>query len=405
MLIFILPKTNINIYKYIDIETVEKKPEPFISNSLSYYLNDVKTQIHTCGYKWDMYKKYTNEYEFIHTNIPHKKYCVSKYKPISRSYFKMLELIHAFKLNTNIANSINTFHLAEGPGGFIEAVVNIRKKKKYSGLSTQDKYYGMTLLNTDTNASSSSNIPGWKKGEYFLKKNKNVQILKGQDETGDILSLHNFINIYENYGGTMDLITADGGFDFSNDFNSQELNIAKLLYGQIIYAISMQKFGGCFVLKIFDCFLHQTVDMLLLLSSFYEYVFITKPFTSRSANSEKYIVCKGFKHYNSFLFYPYLLDSFTQILKIPNCQYINRILKNFEIPYFFLQKIEKYNGIYGEIQLKNIQTTLDLIDEETKIKIHALNNKINKNIQMNVNKCVKWCILHDMPYNFFHAFF
>ena len=49
----------------------------------------------------------------------------------------------------------------------------------------------------------------------------------------------------------MDLITADGGFDFSMDFNQQEILIGKLLFAQIAYALCLQKRGGKFILKIF----------------------------------------------------------------------------------------------------------------------------------------------------------
>ena len=50
----------------------------------------------------------------------------------------------------------------------------------------------------------------------------------------------------------MDIVTADGGFDFSVDFNKQEIMANKLIFCQICFAISMQKKGGIFILKIFD---------------------------------------------------------------------------------------------------------------------------------------------------------
>ena len=61
------------------------------------------------------------------------------------------------------------------------------------------------------------------------------------------------------------------------------------------YAITMQKKGGTFVLKVFDLFLKPSVQLLYLLSCCYEQVYIIKPYTSRTANSERYVICKGFK--------------------------------------------------------------------------------------------------------------
>ena len=249
MIIHLLPRVQPKIYKYIQInieETTSSEEVVVISNSLSIYLNDIKKQICVYELDWDIYKKYTNPFEFIHTNIPNKKKCVSKYKPISRAYFKMVELVNTFNLGIDSPNPIRSFHLAEGPGGFIEAVAKLR-------LCPKDSYIGMTLLDTDANQT----VPGWKKTDPFLKEFSNVKIENGKDGTGNILSFNNFVYISETYGSSMDLITADGGFDFSNDYENQELNMIPLLYGQIIYALCMQKQGGCFVLKIFDVFMQH----------------------------------------------------------------------------------------------------------------------------------------------------
>ena len=67
----------------------------------------------------------------------------------------------------------------------------------------------------------------------------------------------------------MNVITADGGFDFSIDFNKQEELAIRLILTEAIYAIILQKKGGVFILKIFDTFLKGTVDILYLLSCFY----------------------------------------------------------------------------------------------------------------------------------------
>jgi 23S rRNA U2552 (ribose-2'-O)-methylase RlmE/FtsJ len=450
MLIYLLPKTNKNIYKYIQIEYTEEKQLPFISQSLSCYLNDAKCQIAGCETKWDIFKKYTNKYEYIHSTIPNKKDCVSKYKPISRSYFKMIELINEFQFELNSPNAINTFHLAEGPGGFIEAVVNYRKNNNFSkreddvSINNEDNYIGMTLL-TSLNKTTVEPPPSWKKIQSFLKENENIIIEKGADKTGNILSLNNLIQINEKYGNTMDFITADGGFDFSTDFSNQEISMTQLIYGQIVFALCMQKQGGSFVLKIFDCFMKSTVDLLALLCSVYDNVYITKPHTSRSANSEKYIVCKGFNH-SSIQLYPYLFFSFKEMLdkKAPISSFLT-----IHTPYCFLQKLEKYNGILGEKQLANIEQTFALIlnvslQEEMTIlqknkvlndnwkrnsienyksvninykgvfnnnysdkdkyefynkkeKLIQNNKEIDSLVKSNILKCFHWCIKHNIP--------
>ena len=45
----------------------------------------------------------------------------------------------------------------------------------------------------------------------------------------------------------MDFLTGDGGFDFSIDYEKQEIASTKLVLAQIIYALMTQKLGGNFV--------------------------------------------------------------------------------------------------------------------------------------------------------------
>ena len=244
---------------------------------------------------------------------------------------------------------------------------------------------------------SDPNIPGWKKAELFLKQNPNVYIEPGVDNTGNILSLPNLLGCKESYGSSIELITADGGFDFSIDFNNQEVSIANLLFAQTCFALTMQKQGGTFILKIFDCFMQHTNDILCILSSFYNKVFITKPHTSRYANSEKYIICKEFLLPSCDRFFPFIKNAFSKMVldtKTSTTQYVHRFL-NFSIPLCFISKIEEYNAILGQQQLENIHSTLLLIDN-----IHN-QDKIDSLINTNIQKCILLCTKLGIPYNNF----
>jgi len=262
----------------IEINEVDKHVvflTPYLSNQLIYN----KTKIENFINKWEYMKKITNPYEYIHTNIPNTKNALCMYKPLSRSYFKMIEMINVSNLfsGTDYIMGINSFHLAEGPGGFIEAIANTRK-------NTNDKYYGMTLID------NKQYVPGWKKITKILDKYPNIIIEKGQDNTGDLLNIENFKYCYNKYKNSMNIITADGGFDFSINYNMQEVISLELLFAQIAYAIVMQKKGGTFIIKIFDVFSSAMVDLIYLLTSVYSEISFYKPYTSRPANSEKYLI-------------------------------------------------------------------------------------------------------------------
>jgi 23S rRNA U2552 (ribose-2'-O)-methylase RlmE/FtsJ len=376
-----LPKTSFLIHKYIDCVKKEEEPDVHISCSLSHYLYDIKEKLDKHETDWDVYKKYTNPYEYIHTQVPFKKKSVSVYKPLSRSYFKMVEMINTFNLNFG-SKPIKSFHLAEGPGGFIEALCGMRNCKN-------DVYIGMTILDEKNDP----NVPGWKKSEAFLKHNENVYVECGADNTGNILSVENFEYCKRNYGSTMDFITADGGFDFSLDFNKQEISISKLLFAQTAYALALQKKGGSFVLKIFDCFMEHTVDILYILSSFYDKVYVMKPQTSRYANSEKYIICKDFLFSNNDLFYPFIRQAFAKMMN-ENTLYVHRFL-TIPLSYYFLVKLEEYNAIFGQQQIETIYYTISLIENKQK------QEKIDNLIKINIQKCIQWCLKNNIEHNNF----
>jgi 23S rRNA U2552 (ribose-2'-O)-methylase RlmE/FtsJ len=383
MTYYLLPKTSYLNHKYIDCIEKEDLPKPVISNSLSTYLYELKEKIENKDKDWDIFKKYTNPYEYIHTQLSFKKKCISKYKPISRSFFKMIEMMNIFELKFD-SRPICSFHLAEGPGGFIEALAGLRN-------CSHDKYVGMTIIDENNDP----NVPGWKKTEQFLNDNKNVYIETGSDKTGNILSIDNYIHCRDKYGSSMDLITGDGGFDFSMDFNNQEINIAKLLFAQVLYAVSMQKKGGSFILKVFDTFMQHSVDLLYILSSFYDKVYIVKPQTSRYANSEKYIVCKGFTTVSIENFLPFIQRAFEKMLLSTNSStdlFIHRFL-NTPISMHFLIKLQEYNAIFGQQQIENIYFTISLIDN--KHRQEKIDNLINTNIQ----KCILWCTKYNIPCN------
>ena len=360
-------------------------PACYISYSLCDYLSKFKKQIEVSSDAWDNIKKYTNPYEFIHTLIPGNKVSISKLKPLSRSFYKMIELWKMFKIGeiknvnpssppkSSLMSNISTFHLAEGPGGFIEATSYMRK-------NPNDTYYGMTLINDDPGC------PGWKKSNTFLENNPNVNIVNVEDGTGDILKIENYKYCKDKFMNSMDIITADGGIDVSDDFNKQEKLVSKLLVAEVIYAVTMQKKGGHFILKIFDIFSKLTLDMLYLLSSLYSDVYITKPHTSRLANSEKYIVCKNFLLEDSSGLYEVFCNEFS---KLDTPEEIHSIL-NLEHDYYFLNKIEEINVVLGQRQLENIITTLNMITNRNNY------DKIDSMKKLHIQKCITWCEKHDI---------
>ena len=273
-----LPKISVEFESY----EMNKITNLYEYNHLIHYKNNIDTLEDSKS--WDNAKKLSNNYELIY--LPNKKYkydSVSKYEPLSRAYFKLYEILVDF----NLIDSIDTLKigaLAEGPGGFIEATINYRKRF----IKSRDEINAITLHSTN------KDIPGWNKSKNFLKKNPNVNVNYGSDGTGDLYNLENIKAYTSLFDHDADFVSADGGFDFSYNFNKQEQMSYRILFCEIVTALSIQKIGGSFVCKFFDIYTEYTQTLIYLLFCCYKEVYITKPNTSRAANSEKYIVCKGF---------------------------------------------------------------------------------------------------------------
>ena len=443
------------------VEDAQSLDGVYVSSSIYSHLCDIKEQIEKYQDAWDNIKKFTNPYEYIHTNVAGNKTNISKLRPLSRSFYKMIEMLKNNSILSQYSNTvvarpdykmgINTFHLAEGPGGFIEAISYLRgaeyqraagaaaaaaattgntntgsggsgsgsgsshpvqilkrntelheeymkelehlklTRRIFDGTGTDyptygnDRYYGMTLVNDDPIC------PGWKKTKAFLENHPNVCIETGADKTGNLISLENFNYCAAKYRNKMDIITADGGFDFSVDFNNQENMATQLILCEVFYALAMQKQGGTFILKIFDVFHKPTVDILYLLCYYYNNVSIMKPHTSRIANSEKYVVCQGFKIADSGKIIEQFANLFSSITNP-----LASILPQ-EHDLYFLNKIEEMNAMVSFQQIENITSTLSIITN------HRNTEKLEQYKKANVNKCIAWCEHYDIPYHVYHT--
>jgi hypothetical protein len=135
--------------------------------------------------------------------------------------------------------------------------------------------------------------------------------------------------------------------------------------------------------------MQHTIDILSILSSFYEKVYVTKPQTSRYANSEKYIVCKGFLFRSSNDFLPFIRAAFEKMMDKSNIQKdVSRFL-NVPVSNYFINRIEELNAIFGQQQIENIHYTISLIDCKNR------SEKINTLVKGNIEKCVLWCAKHN----------
>ncbi|KAJ3092169.1 FtsJ methyltransferase domain-containing protein 2 [Quaeritorhiza haematococci] len=94
-------------------------------------------------------------------------------------------------------------------------------------------------------------------------------------------------------GDGVDLVTADGGFCVDGDELHQEHHSRQIILCEIATMFSILRKHGDFLCKIFDAFTPFTAELIYLLYCHFDKIAIVKPFTSRPANSERYIVCRN----------------------------------------------------------------------------------------------------------------
>jgi 23S rRNA U2552 (ribose-2'-O)-methylase RlmE/FtsJ len=238
---------------------------------------------------WELAKKMANPYECVYTQDDshfHPSLCI--YRPLSRSFFKMIEILSVLEFFERLPKQqirLRSAHIAEGPGGFIEALYE--RAELYR--RTVNSSLAMTLKPTDYHT------PGWKRAASFLQKHRQIQLHYGIDGTGDIYQKGNQDSFVKQTKPGVHLFTADGGFDFSANYSFQEMRAYHLLVCSALIGLQSMASDGCLVIKFFDIQENPTQILILLISSCFREWTLYKPATSRPCNAERYLLCRGFR--------------------------------------------------------------------------------------------------------------
>ena len=330
---------------------------------------------------WDQVKKYSNDYEFLFSSMSKYPY-VAKVSPPSRSYFKLWEILKSWDImpaSPLPAGAVfTTAHVAEGPGGFIECVVDWMHRYHHG---QPIAVHGMTLMSSDRV------VPQWR-----LSRNKTagrVTIHCGADGSGDLYKLANIDHFVASVGeGTCALVTGDGGFDINGQFNQQEHMMHRLVAAEMYTALRLCKPGGCVIIKIFDCFTEQTMRILYWFQLCFEDMHLVKPYSSRPANSEKYIVCLKRRERLP----PTIMAALREAIRTGVTDTLGA---GSEIPTAFLLRFIAFNTKFCFRQIFYICKTISFIEILYQKKHREFIDDI---VSYQYKVCRDWCIQNDIPY-------
>lgn len=323
--------------------------------NLSHRLARVKESIDDYVHRWDKAKKQIHLYEYVYTSS-YRPLNICDIIPVSRSYFKMKDILYDF----NPPDISTCVCLAEAPGGFLQCLEE----------AGSQKMIGITLVSSD------KRVPYW---NPKVSKSPLFHEIRGKKHNGDLLDLQNVVSIVREIGTQcIPMVTGDGGFDTTDDYNRQEELSYPLILSEVLIALKIQSLGGTFVCKLFDTFLPSTLQLMDILTRCYETVSCYKPCMSRLSNSEKYIVCQGYKGTPI-----QLINTLTHQF----CQTKQNIVWN--TSQSFIESVSRYNHEYVDAQCQSITKGVTLIKE----------NKLQrKPTTQQVVKGKEWCKKHGLVY-------
>jgi hypothetical protein len=192
-------------------------------------------------------------------------------------------------------------------------------------------------------------------------------------------------------GNGVNIFTADGGFDFSDEYDKQELNIYNLLVSSSLLALQVLLPEGSFVLKIFDVQSRATEDLLAILGSQFRQWTLYKPATSRPCNSEKYFIGTNFRGRNPVLVeFLKNLSSELQENKTP-------ISLLADEPAAVLEEHEKIREQIRQIQkpiLESQKKSICSVLETSKVKTFE---KQREDSFLDIKKAIEWCSYFHIP--------
>ncbi len=322
--------------------------------------------------EWELRKKIINPYEAIFSNSEDETFpSIANLEPLSRSYFKMVEMLDVCGFWEIVPPTFSTAHICEGPGGFIQCVIEKAKQKKLNITNI----HAMTLKPTKTN------IPGWRRSIGFLRKHSEIHLESGADNTGNVLVPANQKYFSKKAFGSF-LFTADGGFDFSVDYDKQEQVSFSLILASFLIGFQTLAQEGVMIIKLFDMYSPATQDLIICSSSFFREFMIYKPATSRPCNSERYFIGVGYKG-------EHVAKHWIQHLQMAAEKHsqspLTRVIKTIW-PQKLQNLLQEQIQVQEQLQIQSIEHALQLQKKE-----------IPKWITHNIETSSMWCDIFKVP--------
>ena len=340
---YTLPKINNKIT--ITENNIASEIKTYISKTLINYYNELNNEINILckDNNIDYYEiiKIINPHEYIFSKVPGSNFSVSKLKPKSIMFYDLLEICQTLKLldffNFDIMNSLIV------------------------GANYEDSLECLEMLRENYNEDKFFCFYEYNSNSYSIIKKTRFNFIIYE------------INNYEN-------------------LNEYIISLIELL----IIILKYLKENSFVILKLNNIFYKPIIEIIYMLSSFFEKTNIIKPNTSNIIGFDKYIILQNLKlnHYSFETINNYIVSLNNIVSNYDNNLNIHNIICN-EIPYYFLNKIDDINIIIGQQQLESLNQIINILKSKNK------EDKIESYKKNSIQKSINWCEKYKIPYNKF----
>jgi hypothetical protein len=260
-------------------------------------LLDLKARLNLCKHRLDKYntdKRSRKEFLIVSSCVRLHEDLRGEHGIVARNYqgeivtnawLKMFELCKYLKLPT-AKKLFKSFHIAEAPGNFMLAINHYLKTV----------WDGEWSWHANTYRSSSDD--GYLGDNYGIIAAYSERWLWGADGDGDITSPANIASFAEQLNLGVNLITSDVkdcGRPEEETYDEEERVNAAVHIGQTLAVLKLLSKGGTAIIKVFAFFEPHSVALLWILNYCFQETLIVKPTTSKPANSEVYLVLRGYR--------------------------------------------------------------------------------------------------------------
>ena len=342
---YILPRNNLTLK--LNIILNEKKLEPYICNSLYYYLiNNIEFfEYNKNENSFSSNENNFNPFETIYKYFLDNLFINFKFNSNSNIFFDLIELINITNLYNYFLNNNDLifFNLTNNfiSTNYLFDIIN--PKNDYNIVNYDFDYDNLikVFVNSDK----------WK----YCKK---IDIFIIEFKEQDYLNTNNYI---------------------------------KNLILTLFIIIKYQHKFGITIIKIDNIFYKSIIDIIYILSILFEQISIIKPSLTNNSKGIKYLYCKNFfiNNNKNILKTTFLIKNLLNSNNL-NDYNLHNLLYN-PINYYFLNKLEEINNILGFNQLEHYDKLINLLKLKNK-------DKKLENLKMQyLQKFIKWWNINRIP--------